>query len=160
MAKKPSQKSRRKLRPISELSRKQADMRRFARSLGMKDEHQLNRAVQRLQALPPSDPRHMPKNLPRDRWRPYFQKAYARHKKYGEPWQVMVYKKQLLVDKLDKLSPFMFKESYGDEIRALLDSSQTTQYGKQQLRDLMKELNKRSRVPAGMPNKNGQMRLF
>lgn len=152
---------KRKLRPIDTLSRKQRERRRFARSLGMKDEHQLNRLVVKLQNLPESDPRHLRKDLPRDRFESTIRRLYRKDQKTLTPWREIERKKQMLVDELKTMSNFTFNEAYKSQITAALENPNTSAYGRKRLRELRAQLQKRSYLPSEMkPTKTGQGRLF
>ncbi len=154
-------KKRPKLRPIGTLSRKQRERRRFARSLGMKDEHQLNRLVVKLHNLPESDPRHLRENLPRDRFESTIQRLYRKDKKTLTPWKEIIRKKEILVDELKTMSNFTFYEAYKSQISAALENPNLSAYGRKQLLELQRTLLKRSYLPSEMkPTKTGQGRLF
>lgn len=127
----------------------------------MKDEHQLNRLVVKLQNLPESDPRHLRKDLPRDRFESTIKRLYRKDKKTFTPWQEIKRKKEILVDKLKTMSNFTFYEQYKMQIKAALENPNLTDYGRKQLRELQRQLLKRSYLPSEMaPTKTGQGRLF
>lgn len=154
-------KSRRKLRPIATLSRKQQERRRFARSLGMKDEHQLNRLVKKLRALPESDKRHLRAGIPRDKMDAQIKRAYKRDRKTFSPWREIKEKKKILVDDLKMMSSFTFYEQYKKQLDAALHSPSTSDYGKKQIRQLQHELERNSTIRSDLaPTRSGQGRLF
>lgn len=151
-----------KLTPMAELSPEEQALRRFARKeMGMKDEQQLNRFIERMRKLPESDPRHLRADIPDDRRDRILMRIRQKDKKTLTPWREIERKKRMLVDELGKMSNFTFNEKYKSQIEAALTDDKTSDYGKKRLRQLRAELHKRSAVPTQMmPDKNGQGRLF
>jgi len=127
----------------------------------MKDEHQLNRLVVKLQNLPESDPRYLRKDLPRDRFESTIKRLYRKDKQTLTPWREILRKKEMLVDELKTMSNFTFYEAYKSQIAAAKEDPNLSAYGRKRLNELEVQLHRRSYLPSEMkPTKTGQGRLF
>lgn len=138
------------LRPMHELNPAQKTIRRNARKLGFTNERAYRAWIKKYSSLPQSDPRWFNKALPAKRKASEILRLKKIIKQTRTPAKEVRRKMELLVNNLSRMSAFDFIQTYGDMIRAMLQSSETSDYDKRILRKLLKDLTGAATVPGTM----------
>lgn len=141
-----------KLKPISELSKREAARRRMARRLGLANERSFKAWLDRHRNLDPSDPRYLHPNIKESDFAE-LNRLRQVDKRYKAGAERMLQKKRIVVDEKHLMSNFAFEDRYKESILALLRDPKTSDYRKRQLRKMQRELR------AGMNTEPGQMVL-